>query len=208
MTMKRLLRQCDPKQLIAGLAIVSVLSIGSACLLYKVYFERSDAPIVLKLGGWLPAARLGKTTISYAEFASSRDTMRTYLKSPLAQKQGIDATLTPELEKASLTRLLNEIAVRELADQKHVSVSDKEVRGSFAEMVAMSSSTIPNVGEYLKQSFNWTEEEYREKIIRPAILEERVAAAMTSDTQMQFVAIQQALTTRMEGPDAQIYVRF
>lgn len=206
--MKSILTTQYPKRIVLALGLLCALFVGSGALLGLVYFERSDATLVRQLGGYLPAARIGKQTISYSKFLSSRDAMRTYLNSPLAKNQGISEALTPTLEKAALGRLMREIAVNEMAKEKNVTVADEDVRGSFAQMIAMSSSTIPNVAEYLKATFNWTEEQYRENIIRPAILEERVAATMTTDTQMQFVVIQQALTDRVSQDDAKVYLRF
>ncbi len=191
--------------------ILILLCIGIATLVgvgYAVYFKRSDAGYARVLGGWMPAARIGNSFVSYSSFLASRDTMKNYLQSPLAKKQNMDPTLTPDLEKASLQRLMSEKVIQELAKQKKVIVPDADIRGSFAEMIAMSSSTIPNVAEYLKQTFNWNEDQYRENIVKPAILEERVLATMASDTQMQYTLMKATMSQQMAEPNAKIFLKF
>lgn len=173
----------------------------------SVYVQRSDSGVIRKIAFWLPAAKIGSHNITYGEFLTTRDTVRRYLNSSAAQDMALSQPVTAEVEKNALLRLIRERIVTDLAQEKGVVVSDEEVRNAFTTMVADTSSTIPNVAQYLSENFGWTEEEYRSKVIRPVLLEERVAETFSSSTD-QSLKMEEYVSDRMAKPDVKIYLKF
>jgi SurA-like protein len=193
--------------LLAGLSIFTVLAFGATGLLYAVYIQRSDVRIVRSVASAFPAARIGSRTVSYGDFLRSRDTLRIYLASEAAQESGLAQDMNPDVEKNALERLVREKALEEMAAEKNVVVPDEDVRASFAQLVLTTSSTIPNVAEYLEKTFHWTEEDFREHVMRPAILEERLAATLTSSTAEQPNVMDAYLRERLAKPDVKYYLK-
>lgn len=190
--------------IVLGVGIVAMIS--ALWLVYAVYVRRSDAPVVRRAASFFPVARVGSRFIPYVNFLRSRDTLRVYLRSEAAQQEGYAQSVTSEIEKNALERLVRQVALEELAAQRQVSVSDEEVRDSFAQLVRSTSTTVPNIAAYLKETFQWTEGEFRSLVLRPAMLEERLAATFASSTRDQQRAMDAYLRNRLAKPDVKLYI--
>ncbi len=199
--------------IISGIvALVLVLALVGVGLVYAVYVGRSDNSVVRKVAASWPAARLGAYTITYGQFTQSRDTLHTYLASDAAKAQGATGPYTPELEKqATIERLLRDDAIEEIAAQRGITITDPEVRAQFATMTASStnsaSSTV-NLAQYLADNFGWNEEQFRQNIVRPMMLESRVALTFSTSTQEALTSLQQYIDTRLAKPDVKVYLHF
>lgn len=206
--MKQLSGQRTMAILVAGIAALIVCTLAATWVLYGVYIKRSDAPLIRRIGHSFPVARVGSRTVTYGQFLEARDAIRTYIGSDAGEAAGLGGELTPEGERSALDRLVNQAAIGELASERQVAVAEEDVRASFAQIVLSASSTIPNVSQYLQDTFQWDEEQFRQKVIRPAILEERVAATFSSTTDEGMILLGQYLDARIKKPDVKIYLRF
>ncbi|MBP9864726.1 SurA N-terminal domain-containing protein [Patescibacteria group bacterium] len=175
---------------------------------YAVYIQRSDAKIVRTLGSWLPAAQVGPKTIRYGEFLDTRDTIRIYLSSEAAKGAGLAGPLTSEVEKNALDRMIREQITLQLAENRKVTVTDEEVRAAFASLIQQTSSTMPDPAQYLTDTFHWTEDQFRNRVIRPALEEERVAQTYASTTQEQQTAFESIMAERIKSSDVKTYLKF
>lgn len=199
------------KQTLIVMCAAVVLAIGALVatgLIYAVYAQRSDHRIVRTLASSFPAARIGSYAVTYGDFLRSRDTLQIYMKSDAAQQSGFAQPITPDVEKSALDRLIRQEVFEELSGQKNIKISDDEVRAAFSTLILATSSTIPDVAQYLKDTFRWTEEDFRRYVMRPAILEERLAATFTSSTAEQPAAMEAYLRERLAKPDVKIYLKF
>ncbi len=191
------------------IGLVILVSIGAAVMAYSVYIKRSDAGIVRVLGSWLPAARVDGKTISYGDVLKTRDTLKVYLKSEAAQAQGFTESLTPDLEKkATVERLMRDHVVAEMAKEKNVTLTDEDVRKEFDQMTASASATMPNVGEFLAKNFGWNEAEFQANVVRPALLESRVAMTYGTSTEAQITGFQTEVDKRLTSSEAKIYLKY
>lgn len=191
-----------------GVVVFLALASAVTWLIYGVYVKRGDNVVIRAIAGWLPAARVGSRTISYAQFLDARDTIRIYFASKAAQQAGLAGPVTPEIEQNAFDRIIREAEDQELAEQRHVSVADEEVRTSFAELAAATSSTVPDVAGYLQDTFHWNEEQFRNKVVRPALLEQRLAETFSSSTADQSGMFEAYLVQRLEKPDVKKYLKF
>lgn len=205
-------------RLVVGIFAAFAILVGfTSWLLYAVYMQRSENSVVRVFAPILPAAKVGSHTIPYSEFLDTRDTLRVYLVSQPAKDSGLAQSLTAELEKNAFDRLIREQIVNDIAAERNVSISDEEVRAQFAELVLQTSSTIPNVAQYLDETFKWTEEEFRARVIRPSLMESRLAASLAGATGTEatpeqldqgFALLEQEVTKRETSPDVKTYLRF
>lgn len=192
-----------------GIGVFIILTVVAACLAKGVYLDRSDSGFVRTLGSWLPAAKAAGSTISYGEVLQTRDTLKTYLHSDAAKAQGFDQTLTPDLEKkATVERLVRDRIVESMAREKNVQVSDADIQSEFEKMTAAASSTMPDVGDFLSKNFGWTETDFRRNVVRPALLESRVAETYGTSTEDQITGFQKDVSDRLAGPDVKIYLKY
>lgn len=194
--------------LVVGLLVFIVLLGTGSLLAYRVYVVRDGSALVRAVGGWLPVVKVGGHKIRYSEFLETRETLRIYLSSDAAVQAGVAREMSPEVERQGLERLVRERLTQDLAAERNVSVPDEDVTGSFAAMVAMNSSTIPDVNKYLQENYKWNEKDFQENVIRPAILEERVAETFSTSTQEQFAMMEAWMYDRLSKPDIKYYLKF
>ncbi|MFH1620652.1 MAG: SurA N-terminal domain-containing protein [Patescibacteria group bacterium] len=206
------MKQPISKSLMTGIIVTLLIIIAvagvSIWLSSAIYGHREDSRVVRIIGSWLPVARVGSKKISYGEFLDNMDTVRIYLSSEAAKDSGMAGPITPDVEKNSLDRMVRELIVKQMAEEKSVTVPDEDVRDSFANLVAMTSSTVPNVAQYLNESFHWTEEQFRAKVIYPALLEEELATTFSSSTDEQVMLLEQEIRKRLAGKDVKYYLKF
>ncbi len=202
---------------VALMILILGVLLGATGIVSAVYIQRSDASVVRVLAGWLPAARVGSDYIAYREFIASRDALRVYLASDAAKSAGLSGPVNAMVEKNALERLTREVAAQEIAAERKVSVSDEDIAVAFADLLAKTSSTVPNVGEYLQTTFHWSEEQFRARVIRPALLEEKLAATFPAKESSPengvepypgFVELEKYLQERLAKPDVKTYLRF
>ena len=197
--------------LVLGICAFVLLVAGTgAGVVYSVYAKRSGGPIVRVIAKMfpLPAGRIGSQTILYRDFLTNRDTLDHFLKSPAAAAQQLAVPLDAELEKNVLEKMMHETALKELGAEKNVTVSNDELRKYFTDVVAQASSTTPDIGVYLLDNFGWSEEDFRQNVLRPALLEEKLGAEMAKEKQGDPSALAVYLEERLSRKDVTRYLKF
>jgi hypothetical protein len=190
----------------SAVLVFAVLGTG---LVYDVYSRRADDAFAKSIGAMFPAAKVGAHTISYGDFLKSRDTLKTYLNSDLAKQEGMSQPMTIDLEKGALDRLVREQVVKELAAKRDLSVSDQDVKSAYDKFVQEASSSTKNdVPTVIRDTFHWSEAEYRENVIRPILLEQLAAQSLASSTDAQVDSLETYATQRLAQPDVKYYLKF
>jgi hypothetical protein len=197
--------------LIVGAVVIVLALLGSIALAsWSIFVKRSDGPAVRAITNALPvpAARLGSRTVLYRDFVHSRDTLKTFLASPAAQQEGMATPFDANLEKNALEKLLVQEALEELAAERNVTVTEEELRQYYSEVLSATSSTTPDVGKYLLETFGWNEEDFRQQVLRPALLEQRLSLQLTEEQAEDPNALATYMDARLKKEDVVRYVRF
>lgn len=190
---------------------VLVLMLGGATALgHAIFVRHAEGSTVRKIADVLPipAAKLGTRTILYREYLKDRDTARTFLASPAAKEQNVSLPSPEEVDRNLLEKLLTQNALEELAVQRSITVTEEDLRAFFADVVSAASGTTPDVGVFLLQNFGWSESDFRAKVLRPALLESRLQAALAQEQAGDQSALAVYLEQRMKQPDVVRYLRF
>lgn len=185
--------------------LVALVGIGRA-----IFIQHSDGSSIRWISNALPipAARIGSRSILYRDYLKQHDALKHFLASPAAKSQQLNLTLNGDLEKNILEKLMAQEIMEELAVQKSVTITDADVRASFSQVVAMASSTTPDVSVYLAENFGWNEEDFRQYVIRPALLEERLAKIEADEHQGDQSALSAYMDERLKSKDAVRYLKF
>lgn len=202
-----MIKKTDPKMLLGGLIALIVLEFAAMSLISAVYVQRSDARPVRIFASWFPAARVGSHIVTYGKFLEARDAVKFYFASD-AGKQAGAAGVTVDVEKGALDQLVRRSVLEDVAREKHVTLSNDDVQKQFDEIALQASSTMPDVGKYLQETFHWTKAQFQENVIRPELLQERLAATYASDTQQGAAALETDVQTRLTKPDVHIFLTF
>lgn len=193
----------------SGLLLVIVILVS--LVVYRAYYQTSDSGftrVVAKTFN-LPAARVGSVSVSYDDFLLTRDAVWRFLNSDAGKALGGDVPPAKEVDKNILEQLIRQAMVKEIAAERDLSVLDDDVRAVFADVVAAAaSSTTPDVAQYLWENYGWNEEDFRVKVLRPALLEQKVAVTMAQEAEGDQMALEYALMARREEPDVIVYLHF
>jgi len=204
----------SPKRLFIGIGVVVlilILLLGTlATGAWMIYIKHSDAGFIRALANRfpIPAARVGSRTIYYRDYLHTHDTLKTFLASPAAKAQNLQVPLDESLEKNILEKLVNEAALEELADQKHVTVTDEQLREYFSQVISSVSSTTPDVGVYLLQNFGWNEEDFRQQVLKESLLEQQLGEEMAKENNGDTQALANYMDKRLQQKDIVRYLRF
>lgn len=197
--------------LFAGLAVLIAVVAGIGTLVYRTYWKLDDSTVVRSFARVLslPAAKVGSRSVTYEQFMDTREAVNRFIASEAGQASGVNAPPEAELNKNVLERLIHISMVQELAEQRKLVVSDDDVRAVFSDVVkAAASSTTPNVAEYLYKNYGWNEEDFRQQVLRPALLEQKVSVEMAKEKQGDGEAMNNELIARREKSDVVVYLKF
>jgi hypothetical protein len=177
---------------------------------WEIFVKRSDGKIVRFVSSAvpIPAGRMGSRTVLYRDFLKARDTLKVFLASPAAKEQGMEVPFDINLERNVLEKLLVQEALEELAEERKIAVSEEELRKYFTEVLAATSSTTPDVGVYLLENFGWNEEDFRQQVLRPSLLEQKLGQELATSQPNDPDALNRLVAARMEKGDVVRYVRF
>lgn len=183
---------------------------GTAAMAYDIFVRRSDDGVARALANALPipAAKVGSRTILYRSFLSDRDVVKKFIASPAAAAQNMSAPFDAKMEQSVYDKLLAEAVVDELADQQKLTVSDDEVQKYYDEVVTAASSTTPDMSAYLRDNFGWTEQDFRARVLKPAILQDKLGQKMMDDAQGDQSALATAVEKRLAEKDVVKYLKF
>ncbi len=195
----------------AGMGLLLVLVFAVGFMLYGVYFKINDSGPVRVMARVLslPAAKVGSQSVSYDRFLMTRDAVVMFINSEAGQEVGAYMPPDKELNDNILERLIRQAMIVDMAKQKNISVQDEQVNLVFEDVKsAAASSTTPDVGEYLWKNYGWQEADFKDEVLRPALLEQDLATALAQENGGDQYALESLLATKRSQPDVVVYLRF
>ncbi len=200
------------RRIILGVLVVLALSLmATTVAAYAVYFRHSESPAVRSISRVLgfPAARVGDVRVPYAEFVTQMEAVRVFVNGPAAASVGIEATVTPEVKAQALERLVRIAAVEKFAAERDIVVTPIDVDRAFESVREGmgASSTQADVESYLGQAFGWGVREFKQYVVRPALLEDllkKKAFDATKDAE----AFEKELEVYLAGDQVRRYLTF
>ncbi|MFA6160928.1 MAG: SurA N-terminal domain-containing protein [Patescibacteria group bacterium] len=192
-----------------GVMLAIVIAVGS--LMYGVYVKHDESSVtrVFAKAFHFPAARVGMRTVSYSDFLSTRDAIIKFINSEAGAQ--VDATMPPDkaLNDNIMERLVRQEMIQEMADDKSIAVSDDDISAVFDDVVkAAASSTTPDVAQYLQDNYGWSEQDFRQNVLKPALLEQKVTTQLGLDPAGNPLDIEAVLAERRVKADVVVYLKF
>ncbi|MDF1496540.1 MAG: SurA N-terminal domain-containing protein [Patescibacteria group bacterium] len=193
----------------AALLLVIILTVSAGLAMNDIYTKQSEsssARFVSKAFS-LPAANVNGKSIKYDRFLQTRDAVRKFINSDAGKDVG--ATMPPEkeLNENILEQLIRQKLVESLAEEKGISVSNDEVSETFNEVAAQAASTTEStITEYLQDNYGWNEQNFRDYVLKPALLEQKVASEV--GTEADPYAMENLLLANRQKPEVVVYLRF
>ncbi len=194
-----------------AVVFVVLTSLSSGVLLYGIWNQQWDTPFIRSVAATthVPAAKIGKRTITYTEYLNHLDAAKRFVTGPAGQAQGLPPELTPDIRKAALDRVLRIAAVDEFAAQQDIIVTPLDVNRVYDELIARAgTSTSPGeIESFLMDQFGWSQKDFKEYVIRPAMTEDLLKAnKLKEDPDTE--AFEKTLQARLARADVKKYLQF
>lgn len=166
-----------------AISVVAVVVLAFAVIVFGFYrlgWRDSFSSQVVKTLR-LPVAFIGSQSISYSSFQGDLDTLDTFYKAQEAQNPG-SITLPSDsyLQKSVLSRMIREQFIADQAARFNITLTQQEVDGEFDKVVAQASG-IDEVRSVLKQLYNWTDAEFKAKVLTPFLLRNKLQEYLSAD---------------------------
>jgi hypothetical protein len=201
----------NPRLVLIITSIVIVLAVLLGSFLGSVYFAKSESPFVVSMARatGLPAARVGRVSVAYADYVKHVGAQRVFLSGPAAAAQGMAGEIGDRERAASLDRAIRIAAIDELASAADLVATPLDVERAYDGLVAQAgTSTQPGeLQAFLRDQFGWDEKDFKQYVVRPAILEDALRAKSMRDTQDD-AAFDAMLDARLKQADVVRYIRF
>lgn len=175
---------------ILAIVIVCGTIVSGAYAVRALYLAPQDRPWIRRVVTRLPIpiARVGSQYVRYEEYLAQRDATRAFLRSPVARGQGLPTEIDVNAERAILNQLVRVAAVQEMAKTANLALRAGEVDRMYQDLLGRAgTSTEPGeVAAYLQSTFGWSEQTFKERVVRPAVLETVVKQEMYKGDEAAF----------------------
>jgi len=188
-------------KILIGSSVAVIVAAFCSSIAVGVYGQKSEHPFFRTVGGWLPVAKVDGSMISYREYLVHVDAQRAFLTGPLAVEAGAVKEITDVERKEAYERVIRIKSVEILARKAKQEITPLDVDRAYQELVARAgvSTTKAEIEGFLQAQFGWDEVEYKEHLLRPALIEQ---ALRTKDED----GFEKTLQNQMDA--ASRYLRF
>lgn len=170
----------------AGIGIV-VLALGAGgILIYGIYKLgwNNQATSVLTHKLPLPAAMVNGNAIAYSSYEDDVATVKRYFAKQ-QQENGAAAAEAPsdtDLRKGVLDRLVQMEVLKEEAARRNIVVSQKDIDDEYANFQKSGGGEDPSAK--ILDMYGWTLAQFKEKVMRPYLLQQKLAEALQKDPEL------------------------
>ncbi|MFA6603245.1 MAG: peptidylprolyl isomerase [Patescibacteria group bacterium] len=161
--------------ILLALILLAVFAIG----IYKYNWSGPATTAVLKAVPY-PAAMVNNNIITYADFLADVDTLKHFYAKLAAENAGAPAApAEPEIRKNVLDRLIQNEILKEQALKYDLKVTAEEVDAEFAKLSSQSEGS--SVEQEIMDLYGWTVPEFKEKVLVPYLLQQKLAEVLAKD---------------------------
>jgi len=126
------------------------------------------------------AAKVGDEVISIKELQTDTETLVYYYNTMIAETGQGEMPAIEVLQENTLDRLIKNLIIRQEAENRGI-VVDQEAIDAEIEKVVQEAGSEEEVAKKLEEVYQWSLEDFKEKVIIPYLYEQRVATAITTD---------------------------
>lgn len=168
-----------------SIAVIAVVGVGILILgIYKFGWE-NQATSVLTHAVPLPAASVNGSTIPYALYLDDLSTVRRFFAKQKEQPgaQPVEQPSDADLRKGVVDRLVATEVLRQEAVRYDVKVEQKDVDDEYQKFVEQDGSGS-DASKQILDLYGWTVDQFKEKVMRPYIMQQKLADAIANDEKL------------------------
>lgn len=163
----------------AGAIIIVLLALTAFSYLTLSRLNTDETTLSITKWIGLPAGFVNGGRVLYSDFAEDVPAVRRFYESQKGQNPEAAVPSEQEIRKSVWDRLVKQAIMQKLAGQNNLRVTSKEIDdeyGKFVENIGSKEKAVQTVSD----SYGWTAEQFKERIIKQFLLQEKVASATST----------------------------
>jgi hypothetical protein len=143
----------------------------------------------------LPVTVVGNHWLSYVDYQQDVPNITSYLQRNEPPDAASQRTLSTDVytRKIILNKIIGEEILASIAREQNVTVTDADVQKTYDGYVEQSGNAA-DVEQYIKTLYGWTVEQFKLKLIKPQVIQEKLAEKYFADVKSQVTTIRESVT--------------
>ncbi len=162
---------------IAVVAIILTLAVG-----FLRFSWQSNAVLWVAKYIPFPVAVVGGDLLSYHEYQTDVPNITSFLERNSPPDTAAQLKLTQDVytRKIILNKLVGESVLDGIAKEKNITIAQADIDTTYDGYVQQSGNAT-DVEKYIQELYGWTVAQFKQKLIRPQVVQDKVAAAYFKD---------------------------
>jgi parvulin-like peptidyl-prolyl isomerase len=164
-----------------GIGALSILILAAVIFGVGIYRFGWGGEVVIKITkvAPYPAVFVNWRLVRYYDYADDVETLKTFFES---QGEDLGAAIPEdkEMKKQVLDRLIKNELSYQLAKKYGIKISDDDLEKEIQNIVDQSESR-ESVEQTLEEQYGWGIEEFKEKVLKPFLVQQKLQEAISKD---------------------------
>lgn len=166
---------------ISYLAIgVIVLVLAGFCLSFYLLAPTGKAAQSLAAAIPIPIARVNQSWIQYSDFLDDFHTLSHFYQLQNEKNSAIPIPADKILKQGVVDRLIRNEIIKQLAKEKGIAVDKTAIENEIQKIIKEAASP-EEIEQELQTLYKWDLSTFKEKVVVPYLLQQKVAAALAND---------------------------
>ncbi len=174
----------NPKKVIKKPLLITIYSLIAIYLIVGavIISTQSTSSVTAKITSIMPypAAIVGTQVVSYSQWIQEIQTLSNFYQKEAALDPEIELPSYEDTKKHILNRLVENKLLKKLAASYNAHPTDQEVETQINALAQELGGAIAFENQ-LQELYNWTVKDFKQKIILPLLLKQKVEIAITAD---------------------------
>ncbi len=170
--------------LLGGLAGIIVLAVAGLVVftvgIYKLGWSGPATDAFLHTVPY-PAALVNNNIIKYSDFTDDIKTLTRFYSKIGAQQPEMAQPTEADIRKNVMDRLIQNELLKESAAKYDLSVTDQEVDDEFDKLADQRGPGAVSISDEIMDLYGWSVDQFKEKVLRPYLLQQKLAEALAKD---------------------------
>jgi len=127
-----------------------------------------------------PVASVNGEKIWFKEFQEDLDTLVYYYQKSAAASPEATIPTIADIEASNLERMVKNTVVMQAAKERKVKIAQADIDAEIKTVVENAGSE-EKMAQLVKDSYNWTVDEFKEKVIVPYLYEKKLSESIAND---------------------------
>jgi len=163
----------------AGLVLIILIVVGFAS--YNALFNLGSDKFTVKIASLvgLPVGFVDGHYLSYSDFQNDLSAVQNFYNFQKKQNPSLAEPTLIELQKSVWERLARQVVLAEQAKLAKITVSQDDLNQEF-EKVIKELGTAEAAEKMMNDTYGWSSEQFKKKVLTPFLLQERLSAATST----------------------------